>query len=117
MRSKRGAVLLEVIVAMAILATAGLAVVGLTVAASDAVERATRSEAELREASAFLEAVALWPREDLDRRLGTRPQGAWRLTIQRPDPTLYTIVLADSASSSVLLETSLYRPGPVHAAP
>ena len=107
---RSGAALLEVMVALAILAVAGVTAVAATGESVRAAARVRESEREIREASAFLEAVALWPREDLDRRLGDRAQGRWRLRISRPSPTVYEIALADSAGSDVLLETALYRP-------
>lgn len=109
-RARAGAVLLEVMVALSILAVAGVAAVAASGESVRAAARLRESERELREASAFLEAVALWPREDLDRRLGDRAQGRWRLRIARPTPTIYEIVLADSTGALVLLETALYRP-------
>ena len=111
-RDRRGAVLLEAMVALAILSAAGLAAVALVSQGADAVRRARAADAEVRQASAFLHAVALWPREDLDRRLGERPQGRWKLVIQRPTPTLYEVVLADSALARELLRTTLFRPEP-----
>ena len=109
-RARAGAVLLEVIVALTILAVAGVAAVAATGESVRAAGRLRETERELREASAFLEAVALWPREDLDRRLGDRAQGRWRLRIDRPSPTVYEVRLADSTGAFVLLETALYRP-------
>lgn len=109
---RAGAILLEAIVALVILAVAGTAAVTLVSQSSDAVRRARIADAEMREASALLHAVALWPREDLDRRLGERPQGRWKLIVQRPTPTLYEVVLADSAVTRELLRTTLFRPEP-----
>ena len=111
--SEAGAALLEVIVAVAILATAGTAAVAMASESARAVERARAADLRAREASAFLDAVALWPREDLDRRLGERPQGPWRLRIGRPDPELYTVALVDTASGADLLRTALFRPDSV----
>jgi type II secretory pathway pseudopilin PulG len=111
-RPHAGAALLEVLVALTILATAGVAAVAATAESARAAARLRETERELREASAFLEAVALWPREDLDRRLGDRAQGAWRLRIDRSSPTVYDVVLADSTGARVILETALYRPEP-----
>ena len=108
--ARGGAALLEAIVAMAILGTAGIAALAMASEAARAVGRAREAEVELRAASAFLEAVALWTRDDLDRRLGDRPQGAWRLRIDRPEPMLYTIALSDTLGGGVLLATSLFRP-------
>ena len=106
---RRGAVLLEAIVALTILAVAGAAVVALASDSARAVARAAAADETTQRASAFLDAVALWPREDLDRHLGARPEGEWRLIVERPTPTLYTVTLADSSASRSILRTILYR--------
>lgn len=111
-RPRAGAVLLEVIVALTILTVAGTTAVVAMGESARAAARIRETEREPRKASVFLEAVALWPREDLDRRLGDRAQGSWRLRIGRPAPTVYEIGLADSTGTRVLLETALYRPEP-----
>src|SRR4051812_27860933 len=87
-RPRTGVVLLEAIVATTILAIAGAAVVALASDSARAVDRARAADAATRRASALLDAVALWPREDLDRHLGAREEGAWRLIVHRPAPTL-----------------------------
>lgn len=112
MRGEAGAVLLEVIVALTILVIAGTAAVVSASQSARAVEHARAAEAEIRDASAFFDAVALWPRADLDRRLGERPQGPWRMTVQRPSPTLYIVILSDTSTGAEVLRTSLYRPQP-----
>lgn len=106
---RAGLVLLEVIAALAILAIAGVSALALASQSFRVVGHAFETERELREASAFFDAATLWPREDLDRRLGDRPQGPWRLRIARPHPTLYTLVLADSATGAEILRTSVHR--------
>ena len=115
--AEAGAVLLEVVIALAVLAVAGLAAAGMAAEAAGAVGRARAAEARLRQASHFMEAVALWPRGDLDRRLGERRQGPFVLTLQRPDPELYTAALADSATGRVLLSTVLFRRDTADARP
>lgn len=107
---RAGFALLEAIVGLSILATAGVAIVAMTAGAVRAVTGTRAADAELREADAFMHAVALWPREDLDRRLGDREQGHWRLQVTRPAPELYGVVLTDSLGGRVLLRTALYRP-------
>ena len=111
-RKRRGAVLLEALVALVIMASAGAAVAALSVESGQAVQRARSTEAELRRADAFFAIVALWPREDLDRHLGERHQGSWRLRVERPSPTIYAITLTDSLGARALLRTVLYRPEP-----
>lgn len=114
-RSRRGMTLLEVLVALAILATAAAAVLGVATQSWRAVQSARDADRSLLDASAFLDAVALWPREDLDRHLGDRAQTPWRMRIDRPLPTLYVVTLADSSGRDTLLVTSLYRAEPPRA--
>jgi type II secretory pathway pseudopilin PulG len=110
--ARPGVVLLETLVALAILGAAGAALAALAVGATDAVHRAERLDDDVRRASAFLDVVALWPREDLDRHLGARPQGEWILDVQHVAPTLYTVAIADSGVARPLLHTALYRAEP-----
>lgn len=107
--ARAGVVLLEVLLALFILATVAAASAALATETVRAWSVAATRERELRQASDFLEAVSLWTREDLDRRLGDRMQGAWRLSISRPSPTLYMIALSDSAGVQELLRTALFR--------
>ncbi len=114
---RRGAVLLEALVALTILAIAGGSVMTLASESARSLRRARERDAELRAASAFFDAVSLWSRDDLDRHLGDRPEGRWRMRTGRPLPTLYTIVLSDSGQRAEVLRTSLYRPEAARVAP
>ena len=115
--ARRGVVLLEAIVALAILATAAAALVVLAASSVHAVRQARSADDEMRAASAFMDVVALWPRADLDRHLGDRDEGPWRLRVQRPTQVLYTVALLDSTARRELLRSVLYRPEELHAAP
>jgi hypothetical protein len=75
-----------------------------------ATSRAAATEYETSRASAFLDHVALWPTEDLDRHLGEREQGKWRLQVMRPGQAIYRVAILDSTGQRVLLATMLYRP-------
>ena len=107
---RRGVMLLEALVALSLVGTAALATVALTAADSAHVARVLSRSAETHAASAFFEAVALWTRQEYDRRLGTRPQGPYLLRILRPMPTVYTLELLDGTSDRILLSTAVYRP-------
>jgi type II secretory pathway pseudopilin PulG len=102
-------VLLEIIVALTILATAGLAAVTMARQSGLSVDQARSREAEMRGASAFFDAASLWTRDDLDLRLGVRNQGAWRMRIDRPARTAYLLTLEDSLTGRELLRTALFR--------
>lgn len=108
--SRRGITLLEVLVALAILSAGALSVVALGSQSWRAVHAARDADRSISEASSFLDAVALWPREELDLRLGDRVQQPWRLRIDRPVPTLYVVTLVDSSGRDTILATSLFRP-------
>jgi type II secretory pathway pseudopilin PulG len=109
---RTGAVLLEVVVALTILVTAGATLIALASESTRAVRHAHAAAVEMREANALFEAVALWPRADLDRHLGERAQGRWRMRVDRPTPTLYVVMLTDSVSNVEVLRTALFRPEP-----
>ena len=114
-RTRSGIVLLEAIVALTIVTVAMLATVAIVGQGVDSVRQAQLSEAEVRRASAFMDAIALWPRADLDRHLGNRAEGAWRLSVDRPVPTLYLVALTDSLSHRELIRTAIYRFEPPNA--
>lgn len=107
-RSERGAVLIEVIIALTILAAIGAALLSSAWLWHRTAERAREAEADLRAASAFMEAVTLWTRAELDQRLGDRAQGTWRLRIERPLQSLYVVSLADIGHRE-LIRTAVFR--------
>jgi type II secretory pathway pseudopilin PulG len=101
-------VLLEVLASLSILAVAGLATLRLLQGSALVASEIRTADTRIARASAFLEAVALWPTGDLDRRLGRRVQGEWKLYIERRGDT-YAVTLYDTASARALLTTTLYR--------
>lgn len=111
-RGRGGAILLEAMVALAILGIAATSILALAIDASRATERARAREAEMRRANQLFEYVALWPIADLDRHLGERREGDWVLRITRSAETVYAAALLDSTQTHILLETSIYRPMP-----
>lgn len=115
-RGDAGAVLLEVIVAISILAVSGTAALLAVSESSRAVERAREHDRMLARASALVDAASLWTRDDLDRRLGEREQGPWRMRIDRPDRRLYVLVLRDSAGAEII-RTALFRADAADATP
>ncbi len=109
--------LLEVIVALAILGVAGAAAVTMSAESARAVARARATDSETRAASALLDAVALWSRDDLDRHIGDRRQGPWRMRVERPLTTVYLVTLADSSGAATILQTALFRADTANVAP
>jgi type II secretory pathway pseudopilin PulG len=110
MRNRKGIGLLEVIAALTILAVAGITLLVMQTESVRAVERSRAAEHQTAAASAFLHAVALWTREDLDRHLGDRSQGPWSMYTERVLPELYRVILSDTTRGRVVLQTELFRP-------
>jgi len=108
-----GVVLLEVIVALTVLAISGVSLLALTVQSERAVSAAQDGLREIRAAHAFMESVALWERSDLDRHLGSRAEGPFVLVVDRVAPAIYRATLYDEPTMGhgrrPVLETSLYR--------
>lgn len=108
-RGQAGAVLLEVLVALAVLGIVAGSAAWQTGEWLRTVRHVHDVEAEVRAGQALLAAVSLWPRDDLDRHLGGSAQGPWTLLVERPAPDLYQVALRDTASRATLLRTVLYR--------
>jgi len=104
-----GVALLEVIVALAILGFGIASTAAVAAESLDRVRHAEDDESAVQRAANLLNAVALWPRQDLDRHLGTRREGDMLLRIGRPSATVYTLSIEDSAGSATILETAIYR--------
>lgn len=108
-RRRTGAALLEAIVALTVLAVAGITLLGVASDAYRAIELSAESERRLRDANRLLDAASLWPRGELDQRLGERPQGVLRMRIARTSAELYRVELFASDGEELLLATTLYR--------
>ena len=110
MRNDRGVVLLEVMVAVVILATAGIALTE-TVGAGLRAERDARErEGTIANEERLLAALTLLNRPELDQRIGRRHIGALIADVQRPERTLYRIALIQEQSPQVEdLVTVVYR--------
>jgi type II secretory pathway pseudopilin PulG len=105
MRNERGVVLLEVLAAVLILASAGLSLVALLAGATRAGADARRYEQQMADAERLLTAYTLLTRTELEQRLGDRRVGAYVVNIQRPEPSLYRISVSN-------LVTVVYRDVP-----
>ena len=100
--------MLEVIVALTIFMIAGLSTAVWVRQTLLTVDHAHAVVEEVSAASDYLDRIALWPREDLDRNLGMRREGPWIVHLERLTSTIYAVDIGES-SSSRLLRTWLYR--------
>ena len=110
MRNDRGVVLLEVMVAIVILATAGIALTEIVGAGLRAEREAREREGRLANEERLLTALTLLNRRELDQRIGRRRIGEFIVAVQRPERTLYRIALIQEQSPQVEdLVTVVYR--------
>lgn len=109
LRNSRGSVLLEVLVALLILAFGGLVVVDSSARIAAIAFRVADTEAMFRQADQYMTAISLWSPEELNRHLGRHRRGRWVLDVQRTANALYEVNVMDSTASRTLLHTTLYR--------
>ncbi len=110
MSDRRGAVLLEAVVSLAILSLAGGTVLTLLGEGLGWSRRITAEARQLESASRVLTAMTLLTRRELDLRLGVREVGDLVVTVGRPERSLYRIAVSDPAAPAVdLLVTVVHR--------
>jgi hypothetical protein len=103
-------VLLEVLVALVVLATAGIALVELVSAGLRGEREARERERTLAAKERVLAALTLLNRNELDQRIGRRQIGEFIADVQRPERTLYRIALLQQQSPHMEdLVTVVYR--------
>jgi hypothetical protein len=100
-RDRRGAALLEVLAAVAILGTAGVALLELATGHARATADARERESALADEERLLTAHALLGRVDLEQRLGARAVGPYIVRVQRPEAALFRIAIARRSSPNV----------------
>ncbi|MFL5493501.1 MAG: hypothetical protein ACJ8DC_03855 [Gemmatimonadales bacterium] len=109
--AERGAVLLEVLVALTLLLLAGVSAVTLLSDALRSEVALQDREREVQELDRLLTAMTLLERTDLDRRLGRHAVGPFVTDVQRPERSLYRIAVGGTPGRGVrTLVTVVYRP-------
>ena len=109
---ERGAALLEALVALAILAVAGVSLIGLLVDTERGESAFELREVRSEGAEQLLTRLSLEDKRGLDIRLGRRSVGEFVTDVQRPEPEFYRLAVADSlAPDAPLLVTVVFRPG------
>jgi hypothetical protein len=107
----RGVVLLEVLLAVAILSVVGVSSIAFVGASVDVHARLRAREAELVAAERVLIATSLLSRTELDQRIGMREAGDFVVWIDRPEASLFRVGVAPLAQPAAeILATLVYRP-------
>lgn len=108
--NRQGALLLEAVVALAAFGVVGLSLLAVAREGLATVKASHARDRESRDAAALVDAVALWPFDELMQRLGEHRQGPFLLALSRPAPALFTVELSDSTGARSLVRTQLFRP-------
>ncbi len=102
---------MEVLVAVVILASAGVSAMTFLAQFSAAQSGLIASEQEILDVEQTLIATSLLSARDLDQRLGRRTLGQHVVSVARPEPALYRIGVAHVDSPvTELLSMVVYRP-------
>lgn len=109
-----GSALIEVLVALVLLATAGTGLV-IFLGQTAATLRHVRDEERLSHlASAQLDRMVLWDRSTFIARAGRSMFEGWTVVVEQVTAELFDISIATSDSNAVLLRTTAYRPDTIN---
>jgi hypothetical protein len=102
--------LLEAVVALSLLAWGGVSLISVLSALTRELQHRRAAERQVQLADRVLTAAVLLDRRDLDRQIGIHPAAGLVLVVQRPEPGLYRLSVADSAAPAFdLLATVVFR--------
>ena len=107
-RMRRGALLLEVVVGITVLAIAGVGWVTLLAQTRASIAEVRQREALTREASDLLQRYRIFGANELDARVGVRREGTLAIEVTSIAPHLYGLAALDSSGRKVLLTTTVY---------
>ncbi len=113
--TRRGMLMLEVMLGIAILGMAGIALVTLLTQTTATASHGRAAERDVLSAAQLLDRATLWSDVELAVRLGQRRVGVWDLDVETPRPRLYTLAVLDTLTRAVVLRTTVYRPAPANA--
>jgi len=108
--ARAGVALLDAVCALAIAGSVGIGMQVLTLQSAASSRQVAESEQHLADADAFLHAVVLWPRDDLERRLGARRQGEWILEVESASSETFIVRLRRPDGGEAILWTAVHRP-------
>ena len=106
----QGAALLDVLLALVLLALSGTALISLLGQTSHSLQRTQATEHLLHAASNELSALSLLSHDELTTHAGRRSHHGWTINIVSRGASLFDIDIAASDTTAPLLHTTLYRP-------
>jgi Tfp pilus assembly protein PilV len=110
MKARAGTSIIDVILALVLLAIAGTALVTLLGQTAHSIESLRATEHQTQSAGLELGALAVLSKSDFSAHIGTTRRHGWVLSIGRLTPDLFDVSIAASDTGLTLLRTTLYRP-------
>jgi Tfp pilus assembly protein PilV len=102
--------LVEVLVAIVVLAVAGTALITMLGQTAHTVRTMRESDRRTRAASEQLERLVVWDAAQLRGQVGRSTFRGWTLYVTEVSRELFDVAIAENDTSAVLLRTTLYRP-------
>lgn len=112
-RDRRGVTLIEVLVALVIVASAASALGSLGGQITHTLPSLARSEEQMRRAGRVLTTYSVLPAAELERRAGRRLDGEFLVEVSVSRPGLYEIVVSRPLVAGPGLRTAVFHPGRV----
>jgi len=106
----RGAALLDVLLALVLLAVSGTALISLLGQTTHSLQHTQTTEHLLHAASSELAALSLLSHDELTTHAGRTSRHGWTIHITPRGTSLFDIDIATSDSTTALIHTTLYRP-------
>jgi Tfp pilus assembly protein PilV len=108
--ARRGAAMIEAVIAVVMLAVAGTGLITLLGQTRHSMRTLRESERATRDASVELDRLVLLDRTDLVAREGRSSSEGWSIRVTQIDAALFDVSIAPSDTSATLLNTTVYRP-------
>jgi Tfp pilus assembly protein PilV len=116
-KPRTGSTLIEVLIAVVVLATAGTALVTMLGQTQRTMRDVSVTERTVMDASDQLARLLVLDRASLATRAGRFNTAGWTIEIVQVSSKLYDVSIAASDTAAPLLRTTLYRPDSADAAP
>jgi hypothetical protein len=108
--NRSGAVLLEAMIALTMIAIAGVGMVTYLGQTIESLRQVHSRDRDTRAASVELDRLSLLTSRELAARIGRSRVSCCELVVEPLTPVLYRLALADTATGAFILETSVYAP-------
>lgn len=105
---RRGTILFEVVVGLAILAIAGIGWITLLAQTRASIAALRVREARARAAGDLLQRYRFLTEREFEARIGTMRSGTLAISISRSAPHLFVLAALDSAAHATILATTVY---------